>query len=619
MIKGLLSKWRDLESAPEAHVDGVDIEDNLKRGQRVLEVTNLSVDFGVNKEWVPAAIDLNYHVDAGEVLAIVGESGSGKSASSMALLGLLPSNARVRGSVKLAGRELLGLRSSALRSVRGSEVAVIFQEPMTALNPVYTVGEQIVETLRLHKPISPSKAAIEAKRMLELVELPDPQKAFDSFPHQLSGGQRQRAMIAQSLSCDPKLLIADEPTTALDVTVQAEILELMRNLKDKLDSAVILITHDMGVVADLSDRIAVMRRGRIVEQGTAREIFHAPQHPYTIELLEAVPHLGQREGGEVVLDEQVEEVLAESDSLAAEALVPGDDHVVGLVARETSTIATDAPVVLELKDVAIEYPKQGRQPAFRAVEGANLLIRKGEIVGLVGESGSGKTTIGRAATGLLPVAEGSLTVDGIELRGASRTTLNKVRKDVGMVFQDPSSSLNPRLPIGESIGEPLFLAGVAKGKDLQKRIEGLLDQVQLPRSYRNRYPHELSGGQKQRVGIARSLALRPSLLVADEPTSALDVSVQARVLELFRELQEEMGFACLFVTHDLAVVDALADRICVMKDGHIVEQGDRDTILRSPKEAYTKRLLAAVPVPDPDEQAARRELRSRLLAEGIDH
>lgn len=616
MIKSLFAKPTDAELVPSAHVEGIDFGGPVKRGERVLEVNNLYVDFGVNKEWVPAAIDLTYHVDAGEVLAIVGESGSGKSASSMALLGLLPSNSRVRGSVKLNGKELLGLGSGAMRSVRGSEVAVIFQEPMTALNPVYTVGEQIVETLRLHKPISPSKAAVEAKRMLELVELPDPEKAFSSFPHQLSGGQRQRAMIAQSLSCDPKLLIADEPTTALDVTVQAEILELMRNLKDKLDSAIILITHDMGVVADLSDRIAVMRRGRIVEQGNAREIFHAPQHPYTIELLNAVPHLGQREGGEVIVDEALEAVIEESDAFEGglESVIESSETV-GIVARE-STVAEDAPTVLELKDVAIEYPKQGRQPAFRAVEHANLLIRKGEIVGLVGESGSGKTTIGRAATGLLPVAEGSLTVDGIELRGASRATLAKVRKEVGMVFQDPSSSLNPRLPLGESIGEPLFLAGEAKGQELQRRIEILLDQVQLPRSYRNRYPHELSGGQKQRVGIARSLALRPSLLVADEPTSALDVSVQARVLELFRELQAEMGFACLFVTHDLAVVDALADRIVVMKNGNIVEQGDRDSILRSPQEAYTKRLLAAVPVPDPDEQAARRELRSRLIAEG---
>lgn len=601
----------------------------VQRGERVLTVENLCVDFGVNKEWVPAAIDMTYHVDAGEVLAIVGESGSGKSASSMALLGLLPSNSRVRGSVQLGGRELVGLRASQLRGLRGAKVAVIFQEPMTALNPVYTVGQQIVETLRLHRPLSPANAAKRALHLLDLVELPDPKKAFDSFPHQLSGGQRQRAMIAQSLSCDPELLIADEPTTALDVTVQAEILDLMRNLKDKLDSAIILITHDMGVVADLSDRVAVMRRGRIVEQGPAEKIFSSPEHPYTQELLAAVPHLGQREGGQVIVDERLAEL---SDAATASGITVADRPTgapptsatpptsVTAPAAETDgderpTGGSQAPVVLRLDNVAIEYPKQGRTPAFRAVEGANLIIRQGEILGLVGESGSGKTTIGRAATGLLPVAEGSLTVDGVELRGASRKTLSEVRRQVGMVFQDPSSSLNPRLPIGESIGEPLFLAGEAKGAELQRRIEALLDRVHLPRSYRNRYPHELSGGQKQRVGIARSLALRPSLLVADEPTSALDVSVQARVLELFEELQEEMHFACLFVTHDLAVVDHLADRICVMKDGRIVEEGDRDSILRNPQQAYTRRLLAAVPVPDPAEQASRRELRSRLLEE----
>ena len=630
----------------------------VARGEPVLVVDGLSVDFGVDKEWVPAAIDMNYRVAAGEVLAIVGESGSGKSASSMSILGLLPSNARVSGSATLAGEELIGLQGAALRRVRGEEIAVIFQEPMTALNPVYTVGQQIVETIRLHRDVSPAQAAERAKEMLTMVELPDPEKAFRSYPHQLSGGQRQRAMIAQSLSCDPKLLIADEPTTALDVTVQAEILDLIRNLKDKLDSAVILITHDMGVVADLADRIAVMKKGRIVEQGTAEQIFSDPQHPYTKTLLESVPHLG--EGGETgesvdmvaVLEREVEaegRAAASSDadvdtdraaaadtdtdtetdaepgeatdakgSTAATAtgrpMLPSDArrtprHVEP--SDDTAALRVTEPV-LQLKDVAIEYPKQGRNPAFRAVEGVSLTVAAGEVLGLVGESGSGKTTIGRAAVGLLPVVEGSLIVDGRELNGASRSELNGVRKDVGMVFQDPSSSLNPRLPIGESIGEPMFLAGMAKGQELQNRIEQLLDQVRLPRNYRNRYPHELSGGQKQRVGIARALSLKPKLLVADEPTSALDVSVQATVLDLFEELQAEMGFACLFVTHDLAVIDRLADRLVVMQHGRIVEQGQREVVLRNPEQDYTKRLLAAVPVPDPDTQRARRELRQKM-------
>lgn len=584
----------------------------------VLEVRNLSVDFGVDKKWVPAAIDLNYYVNAGEVLAIVGESGSGKSASSMSLLGLLPSNSRVTGEVLLNGKSVLTMSPAKLRQIRGNDVAVIFQEPMTALNPVYTVGFQIVETLRLHNEISPDEAKQRALRLLQMVELPDPDKAFRSYPHQLSGGQRQRAMIAQSLSCDPKLLIADEPTTALDVTVQAEILDLMRNLRNQLNSAIVLITHDMGVVADLADRIAVMRKGRIVETGTAEQIFHNPQHEYTRDLLAAVPHLGQGDGND---DVDITAALAaathtELQSVDHDELQRREQEVRARL-RENDVVAPPAAEpVLELIDVAIEYPKQGRVPAFRAVEGANLTVYPGQVIGLVGESGSGKTTIGRAAVGLLPVAAGSLKVVGTDISGfrPSSKELGSVRRHVGMVFQDPASSLNPRLPIGESIGEPMFLAGEARGGELQKRIETLLDQVELPRSYRNRYPHELSGGQKQRVGIARALSLKPKLMVADEPTSALDVSVQARVLELFQNLQRELGFACLFVTHDLAVVDVLADYICVMKRGRIVEQGTRDQILRSPQDPYTQRLLAAVPLPDPEKQRERRELRAKLMA-----
>ncbi|WP_442545272.1 ABC transporter ATP-binding protein [Arthrobacter sp. KN11-1C] len=611
-------------ASPEPEATQLETEsDRSARGAMVLEVRDLSVDFGVDKKWVPAAIGLNYEVRAGEVLAIVGESGSGKSASSMALLGLLPSNSRVRGSVKLSGKELLGEKSGNIREVRGKDVAVIFQEPMTALNPVYTVGAQIVETLRLHNSISPDEARQRAVRMLELVELPDPEKAFKSYPHQLSGGQRQRAMIAQSLSCDPKLLIADEPTTALDVTVQAEILDLMRNLRNKLDSAIVLITHDMGVVADLADRIAVMRKGVIVESGTAQQIFSNPQHEYTQALLAAVPHLGQ---GADSTDVDVTAALAaathaELESVDHDELVRRErENQAALKAAAEEASKPKGEPVLELVDVAIEYPKQGRVPAFRAVEGANLVIYPGQVVGLVGESGSGKTTIGRAAVGLLPVAAGSMRVVGQDISAAKRNgkQLHEVRRDIGMVFQDPSSSLNPRLPIGESIGEPMFLAGVAKGVNLQKRIETLLDQVELPRGYRNRYPHELSGGQKQRVGIARALSLQPKLMVADEPTSALDVSVQAKVLELFQNLQRELGFACLFVTHDLAVVDVLADRICVMQRGRIVEQGTREQILRNPQEPYTQRLLAAVPLPDPEKQRERRELRAQLMAAGIE-
>jgi len=570
----------------------------------ILEVRGLGVDFFVEGEWYPAAIDLDYDVRPGEVLGIVGESGSGKTQSSMSLIGLLPQNGRARGSAKLAGRELVGLSHKQLSRVRGNEVAVIFQEPMTALNPVYTVGFQIIETLRTHFDMGPSAARERAIELLRLVDIPDPEHSVDKYPHQLSGGQRQRAMIAQALSCDPKLLIADEPTTALDVTVQAEILKLLRDLRSRIDSGIILITHDMGVVADLADRVLVMKDGRIVEQGTAEDIFYRPQHPYTQQLLAAVPHLGATVGGDAALAEAEE---ADGADRAPATTSPREEA--------PATAEGETVFAMEARDLVIEYPGRGRIPAFRAVDGVSMTIKRGEVVGLVGESGSGKTTVGRAVVGLLPVAEGSLRINGREMAGITPDDLRELRKDVSIVFQDPGSSLNPRLPIGQSIGEPLLLRKIARGAELNRRVEDLLDQVHLSRSMRNRYPHELSGGQRQRVGIARALALSPKLLVADEPTSALDVSVQAKVLELFQELQREHGFACLFISHDLAVVEILSSRIAVMHNGKLVEQGPRDQILRNPQDDYTRRLLAAVPVPNPAEQKIRRETRDRLLEE----
>jgi peptide/nickel transport system ATP-binding protein len=539
----------------------------------VLQVANYNVDFWVEGVWYPAAIDMNFQVEAGKVLAIVGESGSGKSTTAMGLMDLLATNARVSGSVKVRGQEMIGAKKSQLRKFRGREVAYIFQEPMTALNPVYTIGFQIVETLRTHFDMGPNEAKVRAIELLTMVEIPTPDASFNKYPHQLSGGQRQRAMIAQSLACDPGLLVADEPTTALDVTVQAEILDLIRNLRDKLNSAILLITHDMGVVADLSDDILVMKDGNTVEYGSADQVFNRPQHPYTKELLAAVPKLGS------------------------------------VAVRELSPELVGQPAVLKLENVSIEYPKSGRIPAFRAVTDFSLEIFPGEIVGLVGESGSGKTTVGRAAIGLLPTVEGKIEIVGRDMTKPTPQELRKIRRHTGIVFQDPVSSLNPRLPIGESIGEPLFLSGDAKGAELDKRVEDLLDSVELPRSYRNRYPHELSGGQRQRVCIARALALTPDLLIADEPTSALDVSVQARFLDLLQELQDKLKFACLFISHDLAVVDILAHRIAVMQNGRLIEVGPRDQILKQPREEYTKRLISAVPVPDPAEQRLRREAR----------
>ncbi len=591
----------------------------------VLSVRDLGVDFFVDGQWFSAATGMTYDVHPGEVLAIVGESGSGKTQSSMSLLGLLPPTGRATGSARLGDRELIGMSAGRLRRIRGKEVAVIFQEPMTALNPVYTVGFQIVETLRTHFDIGPADARARAIELLRLVEIPEPERRFDSYPHQLSGGQRQRAMIAQAIACEPKLLIADEPTTALDVTVQAEILKLMRDLRTRINSGIVLITHDMGVVADMADRIIVMKDGRIVETGSAEDIFGSPKHPYTQTLLASVPHLGRSVGGEVLaadtaavrhdigLDDPAPQAApAVGHGGGATAAGPSD-----LARAETTRAQGDTrAVVLQARDMVVEYPGRRRTPAFRAVDGVNLTIHQGEVVGLVGESGSGKTTIGRAVVGLLEVTGGELSIVGKNMVGASRKDLMPLRSQVGIVFQDPGSSLNPRLPVGESIAEPMLLHHGIKGAELSQRVETLLDQVHLARAMRNRYPHELSGGQRQRVGIARALALSPKLLVADEPTSALDVSVQAKVLDLFQELQREYGFACLFISHDLAVVEMVSSRIAVMNKGKLVEQGDRDHILRNPQHEYTRRLLAAVPVPDPAEQRLRRETRDRLLAEG---
>ncbi len=540
----------------------------------VVDITGLTVDFEVDKQWVPAVKGVSLSVAKGEVLAIVGESGSGKSTTAMAIPALLPPSARVRGSVKLNGAELLGATNDELRAVRGKDVAVIFQEPMTAPNPVYTIGWQIAEAVCAHKKMSRRQARDRAVELLDLVDMPEPAKRVKHYPHQLSGGQRQRAMIAQALALDPGLLIADEPTTALDVTVQAEILDLMRDLRHRIDAGIILITHDMGVVADMADRIMVMKDGEVVEQGDAEGIFHRAQQPYTRQLLASVPHLG--------------------------ATLHGRD--------ESNPPPTD--LALSVEHAVIEYP--GKSGSFRAVDDVSFTIGRGEVVGLVGESGSGKSTIGRAAVGLLRVASGTICVAGQDISTANRKQLRDIRSKVGVVFQDPGSSLNPRWPIGQSIAEPLTLHTDMDRTQREGRVKTLLEQVQLPAAMRNRFPHQLSGGQRQRVGIARALALEPTLLIADEPTSALDVSVQATVLDLFAELQREHGFACLFISHDLAVVELVASRIAVLNRGRLAEFGSDTQVLTAPEDDYTKRLLAAVPVPDPEQQRIRREERQAL-------
>ncbi|MBO0901596.1 ABC transporter ATP-binding protein [Cellulomonas sp. zg-ZUI222] len=549
---------------------------------RVLSFEGLDVRFSTEFGSVHAVKGISLDVRPGEVVALVGESGSGKSVTSMTALGLLPKNARVGGNVEVAGKSVGSLDSRGLRRLRGNDVAMVFQEPMTALNPVLTIGLQMSEALELHG-IAYGRAALDrAVELLRMVGIPEPERRIKQYPHELSGGQRQRVVIALAISCNPRVIIADEPTTALDVTVQADILDLLRSLKDQLDTGILLITHNMGVVADMADRVAVMFKGEIVERGTVDEVLNRPQHPYTRRLLEAVPHLGRG---------------------------PGQ---FGTSRHAAESVDTTSAPALEVKNVVIEYQRTGKPP-FRAVDDVSFDVRQGEVVGLVGESGSGKSTLGRAALGLIEPAAGEISLFGDRFTGMNAKASKRLRRRIGVIFQDPAASLNPRLPIGDVISEPMIVHGVGDRRSRQKTVYELLDAVHLPRSVFNRYPHELSGGQRQRVSVARALTLEPELLVADEPTSALDVSVQASVLAMFTELQERYKFACLFVSHDLAVVDLLAHRVVVLRDGKIVEQGDREQVLQHPREEYTQRLLAAAPVPEPGEQRRRREERHRLL------
>jgi ABC-type glutathione transport system ATPase component len=542
----------------------------------LLEATNLSVSFQTDGPPVRAVKRVSFEVRKGEILAIVGESGSGKTVSSRAMVGLLPRTARIEGEARIDQTELIGLHGEAIRRVRGDRIAMIFQEPSTALDPVRTAGWQICEALLSHQNISRKEAMARAVELLDLVGIPDPEIRVHSYPHQLSGGQKQRVMIAMAISCDPEVIIADEPTTALDVTVQAQILDLLHDLRERLGTAIILITHNMGVVADMADRVAVMFRGELVEQGTAEQIFNDPQHPYTKHLLGSVPRLGGARP-------------ATMDAVAAPPV--------------------EAELALSVRHLDVFFPGRIGSPPVKAVKDVSLELHRHEILALVGESGSGKTTLGRCAVGLQLPTGGELTVLGQELRGIRPAALRALRRRLAFVFQDPASSLNPRMSVADCISEPMRVHRTGTKAEREARVAELLDAVELPSDYANRYPHELSGGQRQRVSLARALVMDPELLVADEPTSALDVSVQAKVLEVFVRLQHQMGFACLFITHDLAVVDLLADRIAVMRSGELVELGSREEVLRNPQQQYTKDLIEAVPIPDPVVQKARRDVR----------
>jgi peptide/nickel transport system ATP-binding protein len=540
----------------------------------LLVADSVSISFDTPGGVVEVTRDISFSVGAGETVALVGESGSGKTVTAMSVLDLLPPTASRAGSIRYRGEELFTASPERIRRLRGGPISMIFQEPMTAFNPVYTVGRQISDAIRAHRPMSRSAAWEEATRLLADVGIPEPKRRVRSYPHQLSGGQRQRAMIAMAIANDPDLLIADEPTTALDVTVQAEILALLRKLQRDRGMGILLITHDMGVVAEMADSVVVMEKGDVVEKADVFELFAAPARPYTQALLAAVPQVGSAG------------------------------------TSETAAPTSSAQPALELGGLSVRYPGSFLKKGFLAVEDVSLTIPQGEVLALVGESGSGKSTIGKAVVGLVPSEAGSIHIAGQDARKASAKERRVLRRSYAMVFQDPASSLNPRQTVGESIAEPFIVHRPNMSRrDRNERVGELLERVELPRAWHARFPHELSGGQRQRIGIARALALEPALLIADEPTSALDVSVQAAVLDLFKGLQRELGFSCLFISHDLAVVELLASEIAVLRAGRLVEHGPTVSVLRNPQQEYTRRLVEAAPVADPviqRERAARR-------------
>ncbi|WP_107497599.1 ABC transporter ATP-binding protein [Thalassobius sp. I31.1] len=574
----------------------------------LVDIQNLRVEFETSNGIVVGVEDVSFNVKPGETLCIVGESGSGKSVSSLSLMRLVEF-----GGGEIAGGSLKFDRgdkgevavedadSELMRQIRGNEIAMIFQEPMTALNPVFTIGRQLTEGLRIHKGMTKAEAKERAIELLKQVRIPEPERRFDQYPHELSGGMRQRVVIAIAMACEPKLLIADEPTTALDVTIQAEILALIDRLKRENDMAVIFITHDMAVVAQMADRVLVMFRGNMVEEGTAAEIFENPKEDYTKALLAAVPRLGEMKGKDR----------------------PEPMRLIGQPAPEVP----DAPVVepkplLEVKNLITRFPvKKGIIQKVvanvHAVEDVSFTIKAGQTVSLVGESGCGKSTVGRSILRLVEPTSGSVTMEGKDILSLSPEEMRLERRDMQMIFQDPFASLNPQVRLFDQVAEPLRNYNICSGSELEDRVANLFDRVQLPRTFMRRYPHEMSGGQRQRVAIARALALNPKLIIADEAVSALDVSVQAEVLNLMMELQAELGLAFLFISHDMAVVERVSHITAVMYLGRIVEIGPRAQVFENPQHAYTKSLMSAVPVADPNNKMIGKELNFKPIPSPI--
>ena len=581
--------------------------------QRVLAVNDMTVRFANSERTVDAVRNLSFHVDRGETLAIVGESGSGKSVTSLALMRLVEHGGGkiVNGSAALRRRngqvlDVVKAGNATMRDVRGADVAMIFQEPMTSLNPVFTAGEQIAESIRNHQGMDRAAARAEALRMLDLVRIPEARNVLDRFPHQLSGGMRQRVMIAMALACKPQLLIADEPTTALDVTIQAQILQLIRQLQDEMHMGVIFITHDMGVVAEVADRVLVMYRGDKVEEGESGNVFAAPQHAYTRALLSAVPKLGAMRGTD--LPRQFD--LLRADGTVAPSTV--------LESSPADTRPAGAAPILRVKNLVTRFDLRSGllnrvKRRVHAVEQVSFDLYPGETLALVGESGCGKSTTGRSLLRLVESQSGAIEFGGRNILDLPTSEVQALRRDIQFIFQDPFASLDPRLTVGFSIMEPLLVHKVMGREDAQARVDWLLEKVGLPREHAQRYPHEFSGGQRQRIAIARALALNPKVVVADESVSALDVSIQAQIVNLMLDLQRELGVAFLFISHDMAVVERISHRVAVMFLGQIVEIGPRRAIFENPQHPYTKKLMAAVPVADPE----RRHLKRQLLSDEI--
>ncbi|MCT7378001.1 ABC transporter ATP-binding protein [Chelativorans salis] len=589
----------------------------------ILSVEGLTTSFRVDGEWVPVVRNAGFAIGEGETVAVVGESGSGKSVTALSIMRLVQQGVgRIEGSVKLGGRELLTLDDAAMRDVRGGEIGMIFQEPMTSLNPVLTVGFQVAEALRRHRGMDGAEAEAEVLRLFDLVRIPDAKRRAGEHPHSFSGGMRQRVMIAMALACRPKLLIADEPTTALDVTIQAQILELIRELQSEIGMSVMFITHDMGVVAEIADRVVVMLKGEKVEEAPAAELFAAPKHGYTRMLLGAVPKLGG-----------LADTATPRRFPAMAQTGPGPEPDAEPDRR--------GDAILDVEGLTTRFAMRGglfgRTTGYvHAVEDVSFAVRAGETLALVGESGCGKSTTGRSILRLVEPAAGKVRFEGENLMEADAARLRAARQRMQMIFQDPYGSLNPRQTVGSAIGEPIRVHGLAVGAEVQEKVARLLEVVGLTSEHALRFPHEFSGGQRQRICIARGLALEPSLIVADESVSALDASIKAQVVNLMLDLQRELGLAYLFISHDIAVVERVSHRIAVMLLGEIVEIGPRDAVLSNPRHPYTRKLIEAVPVPDPATRGRRRgliadELQSpvrpvgwtrperRMVAVGPDH